>query len=260
MTFPFLTAMMYNGPHFHVNNYSSYDLVYVSSEQVDENYVYSFNVENTGSSYIYKIELEGYVDSTKYQLTTFHLSDVFTSLLIGPYGEATVKITSSAEITDFSEFEKSGDAYSISDSSIKKHFFAGEIVESISLVDTHPDNKDCAYEYTFNFKEGYDVAFSCGLFEMIYEDKPVKLMLDCYSGTYHFYTREEIDLTKLKVEEFTLIEEYRPFTPTEEGMRNLLFLVIAFALVVSGVVFLVVFFFVRFLIKKNKKARAGLGL
>ena len=154
--------------------------------------------------------------------------------------------------------KKSGDAYSISDSSIKKHYFPSEAIESITLADTHPDNENCKYEYQFNFKEEYDIAFRCGLFEITYEDKPINLMLDYSGDTYHFYTREEIDLTKLKVESITLIEEYHFFQPSEEGLRNLLFLVIGVILVISGVIFVVVFFFVRFLLRKNRKARAAL--
>ena len=105
LTIPFLTAM-YNGPHFHVDNYSSYNLTYVSHEQVDDNYVYTFDIENTGPSFIYKVELEGMVDETKYQLTSFRFSDIFTDNLIGPYEEGIVKITSSREIPDLSEFKK----------------------------------------------------------------------------------------------------------------------------------------------------------
>ena len=44
LTLPFLMAM-YNGPHFHVSNYDSYDVSYVSHEQVEDYYLYKVNVK-----------------------------------------------------------------------------------------------------------------------------------------------------------------------------------------------------------------------
>ena len=256
---PFLTAMMYNGPHFYVSNYSSYDVTYVSHEQVDENYVYTLNIKNTGHGYLYAVNLEGTIEEESHSLSTHKMSEVFIDCVIGYYEETTIKLTSSKEIPDISKLNKKGEAYSLSDSSIEKFYATGEnFVESVTLYDTHPDNDNCAFEYKVNFKQGVNTNSACALFEMTYDGKPLSLMLDGSSEGYHFYTREEIDLTKLEVEQMTFVAQYRAFTPSGEGILMVSLIIIGVMLLISGVIFLVVFFFVRFLIRKNRKVRADL--
>ena len=256
---PFLTAMMYNGPHFYVSNYSTFDVACISHEQVDENYVYTLNVKNNGHGYLYHIKLEGTIEEENYSLSTFNMSDVFTDRVIGYYEEATIKLISSKEIPDLSELNKKGEAYSLNDQSIKKSYATGEdFVQSVTLYDTHVDNKNCAYEYAINFKEGVKIDSACALFEVTYDNEPLYMMLERYSEGYHFYTREEIDLTKLEVEQMTFIAQYQPFQPTSEGILMVTLMVIGILLVISGVIFCAVFFFTRFLIRKNRKARADL--
>lgn len=256
---PFLTAMMYNGPHFYVPDYSSFDVTYVSHEQVDEKYVYTLNVKNNGHDYLYHIKLDGTIDEDNYSLSTFNMSDVFTNRVIGYYEETTIKLTSSKEIPDISALNKKGEAYSLNGDSIKKSYATGEnFVQSVSLYDTHPDNNNCPFEYAINFKEGVNIDSACALFEITYDNEPLYMMLERYSEGYHFYTCEEIDLTKLEVEQMTFIAQYQPFQPTSEGILMVALMVIGILLVISGVIFCAVFFFTRFLIRKNRKARADL--
>ena len=259
LSLPFLMAM-YNGPHFYVSNYDSYDVTYVSHEQVDSDYVYVVNIKhNSGYYYIYSLKLEGKIDDESYSLESFKLSDTFCNYAIGPYGETTVKMISKKEISDVSKLTKSGNAYSVIDESIKKHYFSVDVVESISLVSS-PEDKSNLYDYKINFKEGYNTNFNCGLFEFAYNNEPVYLMLENYSNGYQIYTYEELDLTKLEIKGITLIEEYRFFSPTSEGILKVSLIAIAIALLIHGVIFCAIFFFVRFLIRKNKNAKADLGL
>ena len=263
LTLPFLMAM-YNGPHFHVSNYDSYDVSYVSHEQVEDYYLYTVNVKNnSGYHYIYSLHLEGTIEEEKYSNTLIDFSDTFCDSLIGPYGEATVKMISEKEIPDVSKLSKNGDAYSIIDESIKKHYFTTDVVESISLVtntndESNPDYN--LYNYKINFKEGTDTNFGCGLFEFSYNNEPVYLMIEHFSSGYHIFTYQELDLTKLEVKGVTLIEQYRPFSPTSEGMLKVSLIVLAIALLIHGALFCAIFFFVRFLIRRNRKAKADLGL
>lgn len=259
LTLPFLMGM-YNGPHFHVSNYGSYDVSYVSHEQVEDYYLYTVNIKNnSGYHYIYSLHLEGTIEEEKYSDTLIDFSDTFCGSLIGPYGEATIKMASKIEIPDVSELSKSGDAYSIIDESIKKHYFPTDVVESISLVSS-ANSQSNLYNYKINFKEGTDTNFGCGLFKFTYDKEPIYLMLENTSDGYQIYTLKELDLTKLKVEGITLIEQYRPFSPTSEGILKVSLIVIAIALLVHGALFCAIFFFVRFLIRRNRKAKAGLGL
>ena len=263
LTLPFLMAM-YNGPHFHVSNYDSYDVSYVSHEQVEDYYLYTINIKNnSGYHYIHSLHLEGTIEEEKYSNTLIDFSDTFCGSLIGPYGEATVKMASRVEIPDVSELSKSGDAYSIIDESIKKHYFTTDVVESISLVtntndESNPDYN--LYNYKINFKEGTDTNFGCGLFKFTYDNEPIYLMLENTSDGYQFYTLKELDLTKLEVEGITLIEQYRPFSPTSEGILTVSLIVLAIVLLIHGALFCAIFFFVRFLIRRNRKAKADLGL
>ena len=263
LTFPFLMGM-YNGPHFHVSNYNSFDVTYISHEQVEDDYVYTLKIKhNSGYHYIYSLELKGTIEEEDYSAKSTNFSDTFCDSLIGPFGETTVKMISEKEIPDVSKLSKSGDAYSIIDESIKKHYFTTDVVESISLVtntndESNPDYN--LYNYKINFKEGTDTNFGCGLFEFSYNNEPVYLMIEHFSSGYHIFTREELDLTKLKVEGITLIEQYRPFSPTSEGILKVSLIVLAIALLVHGALFCAIFFFVRFLIRKNRKAKAGLDL
>ena len=258
LSLPFLMAM-YNGPHFHVSNYGSYDVTYVSHEQVEDYYLYTVNVKNnSGYHYIYSLQLEGTIEEEKYSKNLIDFSDTFCGSLIGPYGEATVKMASTVEIPDVSKLSKSGDAYSIIDESIKKHYFPVDVVESISLVSS-ANSQSNLYNYKINFKEGTDTNFGCGLFKFAYDSESIFLMLENTSDGYQFYTLKELDLTKLKVEGITLIEQYRPFSPTNEGILTVSLIVLAVALLVHGALFCAIFFFVRFLIRRNRKAKADLG-
>ena len=257
-TIPFLCAM-YNGPHFYVSNYDSYDVSYVSHEQVEDYYLYTVNIKNnSGYHYIYSLQLEGIIEEEKYSKSLTDFSDTFCGSLIGPYGEATIKMASRVEIPDVSKLSKSGDAYSIIDESIKKHYFPIDVVESISLVSS-ANNQSNLYNYKINFKEGTDTNFGCGLFKFAYDSEPIYLMLENTSNGYQFYTLKELDLTKLKVEGITLIEQYRAFSPTNEGILKVSLIVLAVALLVHGALFCAIFFFVRFLIRRNRKAKADLG-
>ena len=66
LTFPFLMGM-YNGPYFHVPNYDSYDVTYVSHEKVEDDYIYTINIKhNSGYHYIYSLELKGTIEEEKY--------------------------------------------------------------------------------------------------------------------------------------------------------------------------------------------------
>ena len=85
-------------------------------------------------------------------------------------------------------------------------------------------------------------------------------MIENYSTGYHIFTYEELDLTKLKVEGVTLIEQYRAFSPTSEGILTVSLMILVAAVLVHGVLFCAIFFFVRFLIRRNRKAKADLGL
>ncbi len=262
LSLPFLMAM-YNGPYFHVSNYDSYDVAYVSHEKVEDDYIYTINIKhNSGYHYIYSLELKGTIEEEKYSVKSDKFSDTFCDSLIGPFGETTIKMTSKKEIPDVSKLSKSGDAYSIIDESIKKHYFTTDVVESISLVtntndESNPDYN--LYNYKINFKEGTNTNFACGLFKFTYDDEPIYLMIENYSSGYHIFTYEELDLTKLKVEEITLIEQHLAFSPTNEGILTVSLIVLAVALLIHGVLFCAIFFFVRFLIRRNRKAKAGLG-
>ena len=255
---------MYNGPYFHVTNYDSYDVTYVSHEKVEDDYVYTLNIKhNSGYHYIYSLELNGTIEEEKYSIKSDKFSDTFCDSLIGPFGETVVKMTSKKEIPDVSKLSKSGDAYSIIDESIEKHYFTTDVVKSISLVtntndESNPDYN--LYNYKINFKEGTNTNFACGLFEFTYDDEPIYLMIENYSSGYHIFTYEELDLTELKVESITLIEQHRAFFPTNEGILTVSLIVLAVVLLIHGVLFCAIFFFVRFLIRRNRKAKADLGL
>ena len=93
-----------------------------------------------------------------------------------------------------------------------------------------------------------------------YDNEPIYLMIENYSTGYHIFTYEELDLTKLKVEGVTLIEQYRAFSPTSEGILTVSLMILVAAVLVHGVLFCAIFFFVRFLIRRNRKAKADLGL
>ena len=263
LSLPFLMAM-YNGPHFHVYNYDSYDVTYVSHEQVEDNYIYTLTIKhNSGYHYIYSLELKGTIDENSFSARFTDFSDVFCDNLIGPYGETTIKMVSKKEIPDVSKLSKSGDAYRIIDESIKKHYFPTDVVESISLVtnsndESNPDYN--LYNYKINFKEGTDTNFSCGLFELTYNNETVYLMIENFPSGYHIFTHEELDLTKLEVKGITLIEQYRPFSPSGEGILKVSLIILAIVLLIHGALFCAIFFFVRFLIRKKRKAKADLGL
>lgn len=258
LTIPFLTAF-YNGPNFYVHHYSSYDLEYVSHEQVDDLYVYTCNFKNQSATYVELIKLNGTIDDETYslELLDHSFSDIFCDYVAKPYYEGTVKLVSSKEIPDISKLNKDGDGFITSDSSVKKAYASGDVVESISLMRAK-DGESRYYAYSITLSAGFNDIYGYGLYEMDYDGDPFYLLLDHYSEGYTFYTLQEVDLTKLKVNGITFIEQYRPFSPSDEGLLTVSLIILAVALLIHGALFCAVFFFVRFLIRKNRKAKAGL--
>ena len=259
-TFPFLTASLYNGPHFYVNNYDSYEYSYVSHELVDEDYVYTVNIKNDANYYLSSVKL---TDEESYYLESNKLSEIFCSYTVGPFVETTVKFTSKKEITDFSKLSKSGVAYSITDESIKKRYFdVNEVVESITSRPIDPEkNTNNLFAYRINFKEGINFSSSCGLFEFTYDEEKVFLMMEYGRDECCFYTRQEIDLTKLEIKNVTLIDQYVPFSIniSDDAFLILTLIVFGVALLISGVIFCAIFIPIRILKRKNKKAKADLA-
>ena len=258
LTVPFLCAL-YNGPHFYDYGYSAYDLTYVSHELVDEEYVYTFDIKNNAGAYLYFAELEGEVEEENYYLGINTFSDTFFDYVLGPGVKTTVKVTTKKELPDLSQLTKNGKAYTISDSSINKHYFSSDFVESITLKDDGSNNANHYCVYKINFKEGSNTNFSSGVLELTYDNEEVYLMRDGSQDGWVFFTHQEIDLTKLKFQSATLIESYRPFSPSDEGILLVSLMLIGILLLIHGAIFCAIFFSVRFLIRKNRKAKADLG-
>ena len=258
LTFPFLTAL-YNGPHFYDHGYDNYDLTYVSHEQIDDQYVYTFDIKNNGGGYIYSVKLKGEIEEENYNLSINSFSDTFCDYVLGPGVKTTVKVTTSKEIPDISKLKKTSEAYTISDSSINKHYFSSDYVENITLEDDGSSNPNHVLIYKVNFKEGTNTNFGCGVFEYTYSEEKVYLMKDRSQEGWRIYTYQEIDLTKLKYEGATLIEDYRVFSPTGEGIALVSLMAIGVILLIHGAIFCAVFFPVRYLIRKNRKAKADLA-
>ena len=259
LTIPFLTAF-YNGPNFYVHHYSSYDLEYVSREQVDGLYVYTCNFKNQSATYVELIKLNGTIDDETYslELLDHSFSDIFCDYVAKPYYEGTVKLVSSKEIPDISKLNKDGDGFVTSDSSVKKAYASGDVVESISLMRAK-DEESRYYAYSITLSTDFNDIYGYGLYEMDYDGGTFYLFLDHYSEGYTFYTLQEVDLTKLKVNDITFIEQYRPFTPEGSGFLYLVLIVLVAIILIHLAIFLIVFFFIRFLIRRNNRARASIS-
>lgn len=260
LTLPFLTAM-YNGPHFYVHHYDSYDLDYVSHEQIDDKYVYTCDFKNNSATYLTNIKLEGTINDETYNLGLLNhsFSDVFVDYVPIPFYEGTVKLVSNKEIPDISKLDKDGDGFRIDDSSIEKAFASSDVIQGINLVHTK-DESSSYYCYRITLKPDFSDIYSCALYEMEYDEDRFYLLNDRTSDGYTFYTFQEVDLTKLKVGGITFIEEYHAFSPKGDGLLYAALVLLGIVLLIHLVIFLIVFFFVRFLIRKNRKAKADLPL
>ena len=259
LTLPFLTAM-YNGPHFYVHHYDSYDLDYVSHEQIDDKYVYTCDFKNNSATYLTDIKLNGTINDETYTLTLKDnsFSDIFSGYVPGPYYEGTVKLVSNKEIPDISKLKKDGNGFRTDDSSIEKAYASSDVVQGIYLL--RPKNENSSYYcYRITLKPDFSDIYCCALYEMEYDEDKFYLLNDRTSDGYTFYTFQEVDLTKLKVGGITFIEEYHAFSPKGDGLLYAALVLLGIVLLIHLVIFLIVFFFIRFLIRKNRKARASIS-
>lgn len=259
LTLPFLTAM-YNGPHFYVHHYDSYDLDYVSHEQIDDKYVYTCDFKNNSATYLTNIKLEGTINDETYNLELLNhsFSDVFVDYVPIPFYEGTVKLVSNKEIPDISKLDKDGDGFRIDDSSIEKAYASTDIIESIFLFQTKSEDHRF-YSYKIALSPDFIDKYAYGLYELTYDGDTFYQFIDRNSDGYLFYTHQEIDLTKLKVEGVTFIEEYHAFSPKGDGLLYAALVLLGIVLLIHLVIFLIVFFFIRFLVRKNRKARASIS-
>ena len=259
LVLPFLAAS-YNGPNFYVHNLNYYDLEYASHEQVGEDYIYTCNFKNSTGVYLTSIELSGEIDDESYYLSLegHSFSHIFYEYVVGPGYEGTVTLTSKKEIPDINKLHKDGEGFTVSDTSIEKAYASTDIIENIFLFRTKSEDHRF-YSYKIALSPDFIDKYAYGLYELTYDGDTFYQFIDRYSDGYLFYTYQEIDLTKLKVEGVTFIEQYRPFSPSGDGLLYVSLIVIGVLLLFHAAIFLAVFFFVRFLIRKNRKAKADLA-
>lgn len=260
LALPFVMAM-YNGPHFYESDISYYDLTYVSHEQIDEQYVYTCNFKNNSADvYISSISLSGTLKNENYQFSLYKngFSDIFNNsyCVLAPQYEGIVKLYSEKEITDLSEFDKDGNGFSLSDSSINKINVYTSNIESITLNQIDSVKPSSSYYYTIKFNENVKNIYSCGLFEMKYNGETVYLMMESSKEGYRFSTSEQLDLNKLTVEGVTLVETYRPFSINVDKLGELTAIFVAIMVVIHVGIFCAIFFPIRHTLRKRRKAKA----
>ena len=262
LALPFLMAM-YNGPRFYEHNIDDYDLTYVSHEQIGDEYIYTCNFKNNRSTaYISSINLSGTLEEEKYELTLCEngFSSIFRNYncVVPPQYEGTVRLSSTKEISDLSKLEKDGRGFSLSDSSVEKEFIYISNIESITLESINQDKSNPFYYYNIKFNKNVDNIYSCGVFEINYNGETAHLLLDSSKEGYHFSTSEELDLTKLAVESITLVKTYRAFSINTERLGELTAIYVAIMVVIHVGVFCAIFFPVRHMLRKKRKAQTDI--
>ena len=251
----FMPCLMANalGPSNYDPNYNSLHVSYVSSEQIgDEEYRHTYHLHNNGYDYVDQITLrdnDGEIEhfmSVNWQ----DISDTFADSLLGPGADKDITITTnysvvntSSNISYAAKAYKSGDSYNISQ--IKG-------IKYIGLNNNEYSSFSYIYEVELQISYNRDA-----IFHLDYDGNDYYVISKTSGGyEHHLYTRQEIDLEKLSVKDFFLIEPHIAFKIDDSALTRAMVIFLAgFLFLASLIVFPAVF--IPAMVRRKRRRNAA---
>ena len=240
------------GPSNYYSDYSSLHVDYVSSEQIgEEEYRHTYRLHNYGDGYIDYISIRDGEDTTYnyYSLNSKNISDIFSNALYKPGYGGEVTFTSQYPIINTSspvgynaKAYKSGSYYSLSK------------IKGIKYVGLNENEyADSKYIYEVEFQMSYNRD---AIFHFDYDGNEYCVISKTSGGSNHrIYTFQEIDIEKLSVTEFFLIEPHVTFKIDDGAVnRAMIILLVGFLVLVSLIVFPAVF--IPAMVRRSRRNRA----
>lgn len=252
----FMPCLMANalGPSNYESNYTSLQISYVSSEQVGDEYHHTYHLYNHGYGYVDNISIrdgEGEEEHHMY-LNSQNMSDLFADALLGPGVSKDITFTTSYSVIDTSSnigysarAYKSGNSFNIN------------LVKGIKYIG--PNNNEYSnfsYIYEIDFQNSYNRD---AIFHLDYDGSDYYVVCSTSGGFEHrLYTKQELDLEKLSVKDFFLIEPHVAFKIDDDAFTRAIYIFIAgFLLLASLIVFPAVFIPAMVRRSRRKKAKAA---
>ena len=249
----FMPCLMANalGPSNYYSDYTSLRVEYVSSEQVGEEYRHTYHISNMGYGYVDNISIrdgEGEEEHHVY-LNWENMSDIFADALLGPGSSEDFTFTTSYSVIDTSSnISYSARAYKSGNS------FNINLVKGIKYIG--PNNNEYSnfsYIYEIEFKNSYNRD---AIFHLDYDGSDYYVVCSTSGGYEHrLYTKQELDLEKLSVKDFFLIEPHQAFKIDDSAFeRAMIIFLVGFLFLASLIVFPAVF--IPAMVRRSRRNRA----
>ena len=249
-----LPTLMGNAPvpQVFTNTYKDYQLTYLNVEQSGDYYYYHYNLKNTGSGYISHLSLSKEYEeyyffatiSTINQGGHYGVYPFFDKGLYQPGFDDEIMMLSTRLITDIDKVSVSCEGYSVIDSDV---YIAG--TRNLSLRNHRNEGDHSVYFYELDIKLVYDDPnrdWNFGVVaDLTYDGNNYYIKID-ERGDYIIESSQELDLSKLTINNLTVIKSHSYDYGCRGGMEKLatilLIIVILFFVMISVGIFSAIFF------------------
>ena len=249
-----LPALMGNSPRPQVfdHSYKDYKISYVNEEQVGERYHYTYHFKNTGNGYVSRIELSRTLG--QYTSMSYSPSNQFYPFLysvLPPDYEADITFDHYEKVNNPSKLSKLCEAYATFDNEVEiwstreVTFVRSDYDTFYYKIDISLDNKDKEYYYGAILKLNYDGTTYYVKIDETYD--------------YSINSKAELDLSKLVVEDITVIKSRGAYYGCVDAFQKVLtLLLICFFVMISMGIFAAIF--IPAMVRRKRRKRQVNGL
>ena len=242
------------GPSNYYSDYTSLSVAYVSSTQIsDEEYQHTYHLNNYGNGYIDRLTI-GDSDEEIYNSTILNfdnISNLFANALYQPGFGEDITITCKYPLVNTSHVLYSAKAYKPGSTYSLTQF---KDIKYVGLNTNEYSN--FTYIYEVEFRQSYNRD---ALFHLDYNGSDYYVISKTSGGSDHrIYTTQELDLEKISVKDFFLIEPHQAFKIDDDALTRAMWIfIVGFLFLVSLIIFPAVFIPAMVRRSRRKKMKAA---
>ena len=246
---PFLPLLMANSPAPQREMYTDLKATYLSVESLHGYYFYHFNVKNVGDGYAYRLNIESRTGEKSFycSIESNEIVPPFENVIIEPGFDKELIMVTKTEIPESKEVIASSYDYYVAAEDIT---FEGSKEVSYSFSNSYPSNNvyvyeiDAYYDDTLSQDYDYDIAI-----KLTYDGETFVTRSDNVEKCV-FTTSETLDLTKLTVNEITMLRSsskygYRDYyygIGCKDFLNTFLLFILIFFIFLGFGIFALIFF------------------
>ena len=246
---PFLPLLMANSPAPQREMYTDLKATYLSVESLHGYYFYHFNVKNVGDGYAYRLNIESRTGEKSFycSIESNEIVPPFENVIIEPGFDKELIMVTKTEIPESKEVIASSYDYYVAVEGIA---FNGSKEVGYSFSNSYPSNNvyvyeiDAYYDDTLSQDYDYDIAI-----KLTYDGETFVTRSDNVEKCI-FTTSETLDLTKLTVNDITLLRSsskygYRDYyygIGCKDFLNTFLLFILIFFIFLGFGIFALIFF------------------